>query len=100
MSVDQFICKEDLPMAELAYKYKYGKPLVRREQIPHLLTEMRKLHEWYKQASKKGNVILIAVVREEHYFRGNDEIHIDFEELFQLFNQAAMDKSPVNCYFL
>jgi hypothetical protein len=52
------------------------------------------------QASKKGNVTLIAVVREEYYFRGNDEIHIDFEELFQLFNQAAMDKSLVNCYFL
>jgi hypothetical protein len=31
---------KDFPMDELAYKYKYGKPLVRREQTPHLLTEM------------------------------------------------------------
>lgn len=100
MTVAQYLGKEDLPMAELAYRYEYGKPLVRPEQVPHLQTQMRRLHEWYMQASKEGNIMLIVAVREEHYFRGNDEMHIDFEELFQLFNQDAIDKSLVSCYCL
>jgi hypothetical protein len=30
--------QDDYPMAELAYRYTYGKPLVRPEQLPHLPT--------------------------------------------------------------
>jgi len=94
------VAQVDFPMAELAYRYQYGKPLVRPEQVPHLQTQMRRLHEWYMQASKEGNNMLMAAIREEHYFRGNDELHIEFEELFQLFNQDALDKSLVSCYCL
>jgi hypothetical protein len=50
------------------------------------------------QPSAEGGIMLIAAVREEHYFRGNNEIHIDFEELFQLFNQDSIAKSLVSCY--
>jgi hypothetical protein len=52
------------------------------------------------QACGEGSIMLIVALRDEHYFRGNDEIHIDFEELFQLFNQDALDKSLVTCYCL
>ena len=31
MTIVQYLGKEDLPMAELAYRYEYGKPLVRPE---------------------------------------------------------------------
>jgi hypothetical protein len=96
----QFTGKEDFHMAELAYRYEYGKPLLRPDQLPHLQTQMRRLHEWYMQASVEGSIMLIVAVREENYFHGNDEIYIDFEELFQLFNQDATDKSLVGCYCL
>jgi hypothetical protein len=35
--------------------------------------------------------ILLLKVSKEH-FLGEDLIHIDFEELFQLFNQDVLDK--------
>nr|XP_051219540.1 uncharacterized protein LOC127336738 [Lolium perenne] len=88
------------PMVELAYRYTYEKPLVRPDQLPHLQTQMRRLHEWYMQACKDGSIMIIVALRDEHYFRGHDEIHIEFEELFQLFNQDALDKSLVSCYCL
>jgi hypothetical protein len=61
---------------------------------------MRRLHDWYLQALVEGIIMLIAIVRNEHYFRGNDEIHIEFEELILLFNQDDIDKSLVDCYFM
>ena len=86
--------------AELAYRYSYGKPLLRADKFPHLGTQMRRLHEWYMKACVEGEIMLIVGVRDEHYLCGNDEIHIEFEELFQLFNQDAMDKSLISCYCL
>jgi hypothetical protein len=35
------------------------------------------------KAAAKGDIMLIAVVRDEHYFFGDDEMHIEFKELFQ-----------------
>jgi hypothetical protein len=60
---------------------------------------MQKLHEWYVVVAKAEQEMLVVEVTNEHYL-GEDEIHIDFEELFQLFQQDALDKSLVNCYYL
>jgi hypothetical protein len=43
--------------------------------------------------------ILLVEVSKEH-FLGEDLIHIDFEELFQVFNQDALDKSLISSYVL
>ena len=88
-------------MADIAYKYKAGDPLLRSpEEIDNLPTKMRRLHQWYMEASKKGMNGIILGIKDEHYLRGKDEIHVEFEELFQLFNQDAIDKSIVSCYCL
>ena len=42
------------PMSEFAYKYQYGKPLVRPEEVPKLPTKMRRLYQWYMAETKKG----------------------------------------------
>ena len=70
------------PMAEVKYTYTYGKDLVRPGQLPHLGTQMRKLHEWYMQACRNSDLYLTVGVRDEHYFRGKEEINIEFKELF------------------
>ena len=88
------------PMAEVKYTYTYGKDLVRPGQLPHLGTQMQRLHEWYMQACRNSDRYLTVGVRYEHYFRGKEEINIDFEELFQLFNQDALDKALISCYCL
>ena len=87
-------------MAELAFKFEHGEPLVRPEELPHLPTMMRRLHDWYLEASKQGSNYIIAGIKDEHFFNGDQEIFIEFEELFQLYNQDAIDKSIVSCYCL
>ena len=100
MTVDEMLNEADFPKSKLAYKYAPGESLVRPEQVEHLPTQMRRLHDWYMKACVKGDIMLIMAVRDEHYFRGDDEIHIEFEELVQLFNQDAMDKYLISCYCL
>jgi len=87
-------------MAELAFKFEHEKLLVRPEQLPHLPTMMRRLHDWYLEASKQGSNYIIAGIKDEHYFNGDEDIFIEFEELFQLYNQDALDKTIVSCYCL
>ena len=51
------------------------------------------------KSSKEGREMLMVAVKNEHYFR-EDELCIGLEELFQLYNQDALDKSIVSCYCL
>jgi hypothetical protein len=88
-------------MDDLAYRYEYGKPLVRPEEVPHLPTQMQRLHHWYVEAcSKEGSNMIMVGIRDEHYFRGKAEMFIEFEELFQLYNQDAINKTIISCYCL
>ncbi|KAK1686634.1 hypothetical protein QYE76_047482 [Lolium multiflorum] len=86
------------PMAEVVNKYQYGHDLVKPGQLARLGTQMRRLHEWYLQACRNSDRYFTVAVRDEHYFRGKEEINLEFEELFQLFNQDALDKSIISCY--
>ena len=79
----QYLSQEqEFPMVDLAYRYQHGKSLVRCEEVHLLPTKIRRLHEWYMQASMEGSNWLMVGIRDEHYFRGNDEINIEFDELF------------------
>jgi len=101
MSVAQYLSRCDFPTAEVvAYKYRYGSPLVRPEEIPNLPTRMRKLHKWYLEASQRGQNWIVIGINDEHYFRGTDDINIEFAELFQLYNHDALDKSMISAYCL
>ena len=92
---------EDFPVADkFAWQYKEGEDPVRPEKRPLLSTQMRKLHEWYLEVAKEGREMLMAAVKMKHYNFQEDEIHIELEEFFQLFNQDALDKSLVSCYCL
>jgi hypothetical protein len=99
ISVDQLLGTEEVPVADVAWQYAPGKTLVRPEQVPHLSTQMRRLHEWYMKEVKNGREMLMVKVKEEHYFYEN-ELCIEFPEIFQLYNQDALDKSIVSCYCL
>jgi hypothetical protein len=90
------------PMAELTYTYTYTyvQPLVRRDQLQLLGTQMRKLHDWYMQSYRESKIVLTLGIKDDHYFRGNEELNIDFAKLFQLFNQDALDGTLMSCYCL
>lgn len=88
------------PTAQVVNKYRYGSDLVKPGELARLGTQMRRLHEWYLKACRRGDRYLTVYLRDEHYFRGEDEINLELEELFQLFNQDALDKAVISCYCL
>ncbi|KAK1631148.1 hypothetical protein QYE76_005463 [Lolium multiflorum] len=74
--------------------------LVKPGELARLGTQMRRLHDWYLKACRRGDRYLTVYLRDEHYFRGVEEINLELEELFQLFNQDALDKAVISCYCL
>jgi hypothetical protein len=88
------------PTAQVVNKYRYGSDLVKPGELARLGTQMRRLHEWYLKACRRSESYLTVYLRDEHYFRGEDEINLELEELFQLFNQDALDKAVISCYCL
>ena len=92
--------KDYYPMVEVINKYRYGSDLVKPGELARLGTQMRRLHEWYLRACRRGDRYLTVYLRDEHYFRGREEINLELEELFQLFNQDALDKAVISCYCL
>ena len=102
ITVEQLLGIEEVPTMdpkELAWKYVPGNPLVRPEEVPLVPTQMYKLHEWYLREVNVGRESLMVKVKLEHYFHGKD-LWIELPEVFQLFNQDALDKSLVSCYCL
>jgi hypothetical protein len=72
---------------------------MRVERLEELPTHMRHLHAWYLTAAKKGRIMIVGNVPREYYGRP-EEIHVDFDELFQMYNCEALDKSLMSCYCL
>ena len=83
------------------FKYQHGKRLIRSDDLERdLPTMMRRLHKWYLETCKDGTGSILVGIKDEHEFVGVDSIFVEFDELFQLYNQAALDKSLVACYCL
>ena len=82
MTIAQYLHHLEFPTAEETYKYRHGNPLVRPKEVNDLPTKMRRLHKWYMRASKEGKNWIMLGIKDEHYGRGNDEINIEFVELF------------------
>ena len=103
VTVEQLLGLEVIPgitEEEVKYQYGHGKPLVKPDNVKLLPMRMHELHMWYMQKTANTNEeSLMVKVMEEHYFHAKD-LWVEFQELFQLFNQDALDKSLVSCYCL
>ena len=49
------------------------------------------LNQWYLDVCSKLEQWLLARVKQEHYFNGDEIIHVEFNVLHQLFYQEALD---------
>ena len=65
MSISQYLSQlEYFPVSAVAYKYQYGKPLVKPQEANNLSTKMRRLHNRYMHATKVGaNWIMLRVTK-------------------------------------
>jgi hypothetical protein len=61
---------------------------------------MFSLHAWYLTAAKNGRIMIVLRVPKEYYAGRQEEIHVEFDELFQMYNFEALDKSLMSCYCL
>ena len=85
---------------EIKRKYARGQPLVEPEEVNKLPTRMYALHQWYMDITKIFDRLSLTVnVKEEHYYH-EKAVSVEYSELFQLYNQDALDKSIVSCYCL
>jgi hypothetical protein len=103
MSVEDILASQDdrFSKAVVAPKPKFvmGGPLVSKEKLEDLPTNMRYLHTSYMNEAKNRRIMIVARVPWEYYGRPED-IHVDFDELFQMYNCDALDKSLMICYCL
>ena len=82
------------------FRYHYGKPLIKPDH-PTLTTMMRRFHEWcMKTCSESGKDTLTLRIKEEHDLVGMDQLSVEFDKLFHLYNQKALDKTLVTCYYM
>ena len=80
---------------EIKRKYVRGQPLVKPEDVKKLPTRMYELHQWYMDITKNSNrESLMVNVKKDHYYH-EKAVTIEYSELFQLYNQDALDKSIV-----
>ena len=84
---------------KLAWTWKKGKSLVPEDEIPRLPTQMRRLHEWYMKAVEQEKEMILMKITHRH-FKGEDEVSISFEELFQLYKMDALCVSIVSSFCL
>ena len=101
MTVGQFLEIEPMsPLREEEIKWKYvrGQPLVEPDKVKNLPTRMYELHQWYMDITKRSDrESLMVQVKKDHYYH-EKPVTVEYSELFQLYNQDALDKSIVSCY--
>ena len=105
----QLLGLEKIPVHEGAGRKPFvmGEPLMWPELIETLPTRMREFHKWYLKASAEGYIMIATRIKHTHFYRGMDDIWIDFDHFLFLFHQDTLDKSlvsvwsmlvfPVNC---
>ena len=82
------------------YKFENGRSLVRPEYFDSLPTKMRKVHKWYMQQAAEGYTFMYLRYQKMHYGHDTGNLPIEFSELFQLYQQDALDKSILSAYCL
>ena len=81
-------------------KFEHGKSLYNPKALGELGTQMYLLNKWYMAACEWGETFVSVRVRNQHYFRGDDVIYVEFGELHQLCQLDSLDKSLISCYCL
>lgn len=90
----------DLPMAEVRWTYQLGRELVHPEKIKDLPTNMRLFHEWYMAESAQGRTMFALILKDEYFHRGEEDIWLEFEDLYNFYHQDAVNVSLMSCWCL
>ena len=96
ITIGQLLEIEPMPMLredEIKRKYVRGQPLVEPDKFKNLPTRMYELRQWQMNITKISDRLSLMVnVKEDHYYH-EKVVSVEYSELFQLYNQDALDKS-------
>ena len=81
-------------------RYEPSRSLMNPQHLHELGTQMYAINKLCMEASNRGDNWISVRIRQHHYFRGNDIIYVQFEELHQLCHLDALNKSLVSCFCL
>ena len=73
-------------------KLVLGQSLYNPQALGDLGTQMYLLNKWYMQASTGGDFCVGVRIRDEHWFRGDDVVYVDFAEFHQLCHRPLWTK--------
>lgn len=86
--------------ADLKYKFKVGKPLVKPGAVNSLSTQMHRFHQWYMEHSSRGRIMFGARIRNTDYYQGDDVLWMNFENVFDVYQLDVLDVSILSCWVL
>ncbi|RLN25444.1 transposon protein, putative, CACTA, En/Spm sub-class [Panicum miliaceum] len=78
--------------------FKMDEPLMWSELVEILPTRMWELHRWYTKESADGLIMFAARIKNEDFYRGPDDVWIEFEGLWFLYHQDALDKPLLSVF--
>jgi hypothetical protein len=100
LTVEQYLGKASVEVATVRQQFQYGQPLVQPHLVGKLSTQMRRFHDWYMTESAKGRRMISVFIKDYDYFRGPDEMFIDFQDIYEIYHQDALDVSLISCWVL
>ena len=90
---------ESVTIHEVVRKYVRGDDLVEPAMVRTLPARLHQLNAWYMHTTKsQEGDWLYAKIPTDFYGPGDDEIQIEYCELWQLFNFDALDKSIISAF--
>ena len=102
LTVAQVAGEQDIPKAQVIARWQFqlGTSLVPLEVVSLMPTKMRRLHDRYMIMMSQCVFMSGAKIKDDDFFRGEAIIWINWEEIYQLFHQDALDISMVILWVL
>ena len=93
---------QDIPKAQVIARWQFqlGTSLVPLEVVSLMPTKMRRLHDRYMIMMSQCVFISGAKIKDDEFFRGEAIIWINWEEVYQLYHQDALDISLAGLWVL
>ncbi|CAO2199943.1 unnamed protein product [Urochloa humidicola] len=81
-------------------KFVLGEPLIWPELLKYLPTRMAELHKWYAVHFRNGMKMFPARIKDEHLWRGADDVWVEFVALYDLYHQDALHKCLMSVWIM
>ena len=102
LAADEELGDTGYPLAKVVSRWPYmlGLSLVDLKVVPKLKTKMHRVHQWYLERSKDGTQYVPIRCKDEDFHHGSHLLWLDFNELYELYNQEALAISILKIWTL